>query len=156
MVTPGRVLEARDGVDELRRAAVPRQAVERRLQDVEAHAVRVHLDLHHVGLVGREGGDRAGIGRRLGDDDVARVDQGLADEVDDLLAARGDQDVVRVDLGVLGGHDLHDRVADGADPLRGAVLQRLRRGLGGHDAHDLRQVLRGERRGVGQARRPGR
>ena len=65
-----------------------------------AHAVVVHLDLHDVGLVGAEGRDRARVGRRLGDDHVARVDQRLAHEVDDLLAAGGDEHVLGVDVGM--------------------------------------------------------
>ena len=68
----------------------------------------VHADLHDVGLVGAERRDRARVRRRLGDDDVARVDERLADEVDDLLAAGGDEDVVGVDVHALGGHDLAD------------------------------------------------
>ena len=56
-----------------------------------AHAVGVHLDLHDVGLVGAERRHRARVGRRLGDDHVARVDQRLADEVDHLLAAGRDE-----------------------------------------------------------------
>ena len=62
-----------------------------------AHPVAVHLDLHDVGLVGAERRDRARVGRRLGDDHVAGVDERLADEVDDLLAAGRDEDVVGVD-----------------------------------------------------------
>ena len=42
---PGRVLERRDGVDELRPLALARQARERVLEDVDAHAVGVALDL---------------------------------------------------------------------------------------------------------------
>ena len=58
---------------------------------------RVHLDLHDVGLVGEKRRHGAGVGRRLGDDHVARVDQRLADEVDHLLAAGRDEHLVRVD-----------------------------------------------------------
>ena len=74
-----------------------REAVEHRLQLVDRHPVGVHLDLHDVGLVGAERRHRAGVGRRLGDDHVARVDQRLADEVDHLLAAGRDDHVRRVD-----------------------------------------------------------
>ena len=68
----------------------------------------VHLDLHDVGLVGDEHRHRAGVGRRLGDDHVAGVDQRLADEVDHLLAAGGDEQVVGLDLHALGRHHLGD------------------------------------------------
>src|SRR3712207_8621797 len=46
---------------------------------------RVERDLHHLGLVARERRHRARIGRALGDDDVAGIDERLAHEVDDLL-----------------------------------------------------------------------
>ena len=107
-------------------AALALEAVERLLQDVDAHPVGVHLDLHDVGLVGAEGRDGAGVGRRLGDDHVARVDERLADEVDDLLAAGRDQHVLRVDVRALGLHDLRDGALGRGDALRRPVLQRLR------------------------------
>ena len=68
------------------------------LELVDAHAVAVHRHLDDVGLVGAEGGDRARVGRRLGDDHVTRIKQRLADQVDDLLTAGGDQDLVRIDV----------------------------------------------------------
>ena len=71
--------------------------VERLLELVDAHAVGVHLDLHDVGLVARTR-HGARVGRRLGDDHVAGVDQRLADQVDHLLAAGGDDHVVGVDV----------------------------------------------------------
>ena len=49
-----RIVEGGDRVDELRRAALVVQAVERLLQQIDAHAVRVHLDLDDVGLIGAE------------------------------------------------------------------------------------------------------
>ena len=50
----GRVLEARDRVDELRPPALALELGEALLEQVDPHAVGVHLDLHHVGLVRRE------------------------------------------------------------------------------------------------------
>ena len=80
------------GVDELRPAALVVQPVEHALELVDRHALAVDRDLHDVGLVGPEGRHGPGVGGGLGDDHVAGVDQGLADEVDDLLAAgRDDQ-----------------------------------------------------------------
>ena len=73
------------------------EPVEHRLQLVDRHPVGVDLDLHDVGLVGAERRHRSRVGRRLGDDHVARVDQRLADEVDHLLAAGRDDHVRRVD-----------------------------------------------------------
>ena len=67
------------------------------LERVDRHPVRVHLDLHDVGLVGAERRHRARVGGRLGDDHVARVDQRLAHQVDHLLAAGRDDHVGRVD-----------------------------------------------------------
>ena len=57
----------------------------------------VHLDLHDVGLEGGEARHRAGIRRRLGDHDVAGIEERAAHEVDHLLAAGGDHDVVGLD-----------------------------------------------------------
>ena len=95
---PRGVLERRHRVDELRRAARGVEALELGLEQVDVHAVLVHADLHDVGLVGDEHRHRAGIRRALGDHDVARVDQRLADEVDHLLAAGGHEQVVGLDL----------------------------------------------------------
>ena len=84
------------------------EPVERLLEQVDPHAVGVHLDLDHVGLVARERRHRARIGRRLADHDVAGVDQRLRDEVDHLLAAGRHDDVVGVGAHALGGHHLDD------------------------------------------------
>ena len=84
------------------------------LELVDAHAVVVHRDLHDVGLVGAEGRHGAGVRRRLGDDDVAGVDERLADQVDDLLAAGGDEHVLGVDVHALGGHHRRRCLADDA------------------------------------------
>ena len=100
------------------------EPVERLLEQVDAHAVVVHLDLHDVGLVGAERRDGARVGRPLGDDHVAGVDQRLADEVDDLLAARRDEQVVGLDVHALLGHHLDDAVLDLVHALGRAVLQR--------------------------------
>ena len=82
----------------LGRRPVALELVERARELVDPHPVAVHRHLHHVGLVGAEGGHRARVGRRLGDDHVAGVDQRLADEVDHLLAAGGDEHLVGVDV----------------------------------------------------------
>ena len=75
---------------------------EQLLEQVDPHPVVVHLDLAGVGLVGAEDRDRARVGRALGDDDVAGVDQRLADQIERLLAAGGDDDVLGVGAHVLG------------------------------------------------------
>jgi hypothetical protein len=104
-------------------------------------------------LVGAERRDRTRVGRRLSDDHVARVDQRLAHQVDDLLAAGGDEDVLRVDVGALGGHDVADRVLGDRQALGRPVLQRGRCRGGGYARHDRREVLGREGRRVGQAAR---
>ena len=88
------------------RRPVALELVERRLELVDAHPVAVHRHLHDVGLVGAEGRHRARVGRRLGDDDVAGIEQRLADQVDHLLAAGGHEHLVGVDLHALGRHHL--------------------------------------------------
>ena len=108
------------------------EAVERLLEHVDAHAVGVHLDLHDVGLVGAERRHGARVGRRLGDDDVARVDQRLADEVDDLLAAGRDEDVLGVDVVPSAAMTVGDRVLD-----RRQALGRAR--TAARAAHDRRR-----------------
>ena len=70
-----RVLEARHGVDELRAASLALEPVECLLEQVHAHAVGVHVHLHHLGLIGREHRHGARIGRALGDHDVAGIDR---------------------------------------------------------------------------------
>ena len=100
------------------------QARERLLEHVDAHAVVVHLDLHDVGLEGGEARHRAGIGRRLGDHDVAGIEERAADEVDHLLAAGGDHDVVGLDRRALGGHHLDDALLDVLEPVGRPVLER--------------------------------
>ena len=90
------------------RRSLPLEPLERLLEQVDAHAVGVHLDLDHVGLVARERRHRAGIGRRLADHDVAGVDQRLRDQVDHLLPAGRDDHVVGVGAHALRRHHLDD------------------------------------------------
>ncbi len=118
-----------------------RQPVERALQLVDRHSVAVHLDLRHLGLIGPERRHRSRIGRSLGDDHVARVDQGLADQVDHLLAARRDDHLAGIDRGALRRHHLDDALHRRRHPLGRAILQRPRRGLRGDLGHQLRVQL---------------
>ena len=105
-------MEVGDRVDELGPSSVALQRIEGGLQLVDAHAVAVHGDLYDVGLVGAEGRHRTRVGRTFGDDHVAGVDQRLAHEIDDLLAARGDEHLVGLDGHPLSVHDLHDALLD--------------------------------------------
>ena len=91
---PGRVVEVRDGVEELRALAGRLHRRERLAQRLGHQPVLVHRDVHDLGLVGREGAERADVGRRLGDHDVTRVDEDAGDQVERLLAADGDDDVL--------------------------------------------------------------
>ena len=114
----------------------------------------VDLDLDDVGLVRGEGRHGARVGRRLGDDHVAGIDQRLRDEVDHLLAARRDDQVVGVDLHpAVGVHDLGDAVLGLGEPLGRAVLERLRARLVRDPLRDGRERLRREAAGVGQPAR---
>ena len=144
---PGRVVERRDGVDELGRPPERVELVERAPELVDPHAVAVHLDLDDLGLVGAERGNRAGVRGGLADDHVARVDQRLAHEVDDLLAACGHEQLVGVDLHPLGGHHLANALLDDRQALSGPVLQSPGARLRGHATHQ---------RGIGVGREGGR
>ena len=127
------------------------QLGEQRLQLLDLHPVLVALDLDHVGLVAAEDRHRARVGRRLADDDVAGIDERLADEVDRLLAAGGDDHVLGVGKHPLGRHHLEDAVLGLLEALGRPVLERLGgRALG--DPRHLRGEAAGrEGRGVRQA-----
>jgi hypothetical protein len=148
---PGRVLEARHRVDELRPPAVALQAVERLLQQVHPHPVGVHVDLHDLGLVGREHRHGTRVGRSLGDNHVAGVDQGLRDQVEDLLAARRHEHVLVVHAHALRGHDLGDAGLGLVEALGGPVLERLGARLLGDPLRDRRERVRREGARVGEA-----
>jgi len=84
-------------------------------------------------VAGAEAGQRAlvdEVRRRFGDDDVARVDQGLAEQVQQLLRAGRDEHVIDGEgqfAGrevVEGGGAAEELVAQGGVALGGAVLQR--------------------------------
>ena len=98
-------------------------------------SVVVELDLHHVGLERGEDRDGTWVGRRLGDDDVSRVDQRARDEIDHLLAPGRDQQVVGLDVHALGRHHLDDAVHRLGQALRRAGLQRLGARRGADLAH---------------------
>ena len=107
----GRVVEVGEAVEELDTAPLAREADDRLLQGLWDDAPGINGNLLHVGLVCREDRQRADVGGRLGQDDVAGVDEELGDDVDGLLRAGGDDDVLRVGSDVLQGHDLGDLLA---------------------------------------------
>ena len=83
----------------------------------------------------------AHVGRRLGHDDVARVDEDRGDQVERLLGARGDHHVVRVRVNALERHDLGDVLAQRLVALARAVLQRHLAVLDDEPAHHLADLL---------------
>jgi hypothetical protein len=64
------------------------------LQQVHTHPVVVHRHAADLGLVRRERLQGADVGRALGDDDVAGIEERLAEQIERLLSAGGDRDVV--------------------------------------------------------------
>ena len=150
---PGRVLEARHRVDELRPlarrpASSASSCFEQRRSASRPRRISTWM---HVGLVAAEDRHRAGVGRRLADHHVAGVDQRLADQVDRLLAAGGDDHVVGVGQHPLGAHHLDDAVLGLLEALGRPVLERLGRRLLGDPRHLRGEALRREGRGVRQA-----
>ena len=91
----GRVLEGRDGVDRRGRPACAAHEVG---QGVDHHPVGVDRDLQELGAVGQRGRAAVGVRRRLDHDQVARVDEELARQVEALHPARGDGQPVRAGL----------------------------------------------------------
>ena len=113
-----RVLEARDGVDEL-----GPHVRQHRLQGVGAHALLVHRHRHVVGLVRVEGLQRPEEGRVADDDLVARVEEELGDHVERLLRSRGDQDLALAGGDALLGQVGRQQAAQRTVALRRTVLQ---------------------------------
>ena len=90
--------EVGEAVEELDAASLPLEADDHLLQGLRNDASGINGYLLHVGLVGRKDGQRADIGGCFGQDDVARIDEELGDDVDGLLRAGGDDDVLGVAL----------------------------------------------------------
>ena len=153
---PGRVLEGRDRVDEFGPPPVGVELGEHGFELLDPHPVLVALDLDDVGLVAAEDRHRARVGRRLADDDVAGVDEGLADEVDRLLAAGGDDHVLGVGKHSLGAHHLQDAVDGLLEALGRPVLQGLGRPTPGRSGSSARRSSSAGRSRCRAARRPAR
>lgn len=92
-------------VDELdaRKFALVFEADEELFDGVDVHAVLVHGDGEDLGAEGGEGAGVDEVGGGFGDDDVAGVEEGVADEVEGLLRAGGDENVGRGEAHGLGG-----------------------------------------------------
>ena len=103
--------------------------------------VLIHGNVYDVGLVGPEHAKGTHVGRRLGDDHVARIDEHRGDEVERLLRARGDNDVVGMGTNALERHDLCDVLAKPLVALARAVLQRRLTVLDDEPTHHLADLL---------------
>jgi hypothetical protein len=114
-------------------------------------AVARHGD--HLGLVGREGLQRAEVGGRLHRDAAAGINQHLADEVEPLLRAGGDEHLLRVDRHALFGQVRCDPFAQRRIAFAGGVLQRLARGVAQHAGGGF--AHRFDREGVGRGQAAG-
>ena len=88
----GWVPEVGHRVDELRSLA----AHERLLELLDDHAVVVELDRQVARLIRAEGGECADVGWGLDGDQIAWVDEYLADQVKRLLRARRDDHILRI------------------------------------------------------------
>ncbi len=106
---------------------------------------------HELGLVGREGLQRAEVGGRLHRHRAAGIDQHLGHQIEALLRAGGDEHLAGVAgqaLGLhLGGHPLAQRTV----AFAGGVLQRGAALLGQHARGGLGHGLDREGLGRGQA-----
>ena len=135
-----RVVEVRHRVDELGALA----AKERLLELFDDHAVLVEIDLQEPRLVGAERRERADVRGGLDRDEIARIDEHLADEVQRLLRPRRDDKVLRVGGGPLLGHEHRESLAKERRTLSRSVLQGDVRAFGEHRLDDLDHVLGGE------------
>jgi hypothetical protein len=139
----GRVVEVRDRVQELDAPPLAAQVRDRLAQRLGDEPVLVHRDVHDARLVRPEHAHRTDVARRLGEHDVAGVEEQLRHEVERLLRPGRRHDVVDRPTDALERHDLQDLLPECRDALPGAVLQR-HRALVAHDTlHRLGdQVLR--------------
>ncbi len=90
----------------------------------DAHAVAVQRDAPDLGLVCREGLERAHVRGTFCDDDVARVQKRLREQIQPLLGAGGHDDVIGAHAHARLGHQLDDERASLGAPVARAVLQR--------------------------------
>ena len=94
----------------------------------------VHGDVPDPRLRRLEDAEGAHVGRALGEDDVAGVDEDAGDQVQTLLGADGDDDLAGRGVGdALERHDVADPLAQPGIALAGAVLQ----GLGAHAGDEV-------------------
>ena len=139
-----------DRVDELR----PQTAGEPPLELVDLEPVVVHGDGDEVGLEAPERLDRAEVGRRLDDDHIAAVEEGLADQLERLDRAAREQELLLGRAAALQRfHAAGDRVERTGEPPRRRILERARLAGGGELLQERGDALAGKRRRIGEAAR---
>ncbi len=151
----GRIVEVRDGVEELRPATPCRQLRQDGGQGVGHETCPVHRDVHDPGLGGLERTEGSHVGRGLGEYDVTGVEEDPGQQIKPLLRADGDDHLVGGGVGdSLEGHHRQDLLAQPGVALAGAVLQRLRAQpadqLTDHRAHGVQRQGGHGRHSAGQ------
>lgn len=121
----GGVVEVRDRVEQLDRAARSAHLVDAPLERRGDQPVFVALDVLELSLQAHERADRADIGRGLGEHDVSRIAEHCGDEFESELRARGDEHVVGVGLDAEVAHELRHLLAQGEQAGARAVLEHL-------------------------------
>ena len=146
----GGILEVGDRVQELGRATAGEHAPE--LVDVEPVLVQRHaVDLRLEPL---EGHDRAEVGRRFDEHPVARVHEGLADELERLDGAARQHQLPGARPEALEPlQPVGDEIARAGQALGRRVLERRGVALLGELGQDLGDHRAGERRGIREAAR---
>ena len=141
------------GVVELaspRRRACGTRTAKARREVVDVHAVVVAGHGDEGGLAAGEGLERGQVAGVLDGDRVARVEQHAGREVDALLRAVGDEHLVGADADAAAGEAGGDPLAQRAEALGGAVLERGAPVSRQHLGVRLGDGLDGEELGRGQ------
>ena len=120
----GRVAERRHRVQELDAPARGLQARDVLAQRLGNEAELVRLDVVDLRLERLEHDERGDVAGRLGEHDVARVEEDLGDELERVLGPGRDDDVIHARPDALERHHLEDVLAQPRKALAGAVLER--------------------------------
>ena len=104
----GRVMERRAGIEELDAQAGGRQPDYRLAEHLGDQSAIVHWDVYDSCLIRREGAQGAHVGRALGENHVAGVDEDSSEEVECLLGPHRYHNLVRMCPDALQGHHLAD------------------------------------------------
>ena len=121
------------------------------LQHIHVHAVVVHLDAYHLGTVGPEGIQRAGIGGIFRNHHRTGGDQALGQISQALLGTAGNEDVLVIDVvDLIALHKFHQIHPQGIVSVGGGVLDRLAPFIGENLVADLLQIMGGEKLLAGQ------